>query len=45
MSYSKMLLMVSDPFWIESPFDRSTKCFLRVFSVAQKSSDFSSGTE
>lgn len=42
MSYSRMLLMVSDPFWIDKPFDSSTKCFFRVFSVAQKSSDFSS---
>lgn len=43
MSYSNMLLIVSDPFWMERPFDSRTKCFFRVFSVAQKSSDFSSG--
>lgn len=42
MSYSKMLFIVSDPSRIDKPFDSSTECFFKTFSVAQKSSVFSS---
>lgn len=42
MSYSSILFMVSVPFCIDNPFDNSTECFFKVFSVAQKSSVFSS---
>lgn len=42
MSYSKMLFIVSDPSRIDKPFDSSTECFFNTFSVAQKSSVFSS---
>lgn len=34
--------MVNVPFCIDNPFDNSTECFFKVFSVAQKSSVFSS---
>lgn len=42
MSYSRMLFIDNEPFWMDNPLDSKTKCFFRVFSVAQKSSDFSS---